>query len=132
MQRGPREREARYLQFTIQRPGSLTSSPYFPAHVVLTVDTCSPTILTGWDAATTSNQQVILQTLDEYTFGLRRGKWREIFRKKNYPYFVSGCFLLLQAPEKWWQATKTLDLLGTALSLFIIRITDFRRGSPWD
>ena len=40
-------------------------------------------ILSGWDAATTSNQHVILQTLDEYTFGVRPGKWREIFRKKG-------------------------------------------------
>ena len=23
-----------------------------------------------------------MQTLDEYTFGVRRGKWREIFREK--------------------------------------------------
>ena len=82
MQGGPREREARYLRFTIQRPGNLIYSPHLLAHAVLTVDTGSPTILSGWDAATTSNQQVVLQTLDEYTSGLRRGNWREIFRKK--------------------------------------------------
>ena len=46
------------------------------------MDTGSPTILSGWDAATTTNQQIIIQTLDEYTFGVRRGKWREIFREK--------------------------------------------------
>ena len=80
MQRGPREREARYLRFTIQRPGDLIYIPHLLAHAVLTLDTGS-TILSGWDAATTSNQLVILQTLDEYTFGVRRGKWREIFRK---------------------------------------------------
>ena len=39
-------------------------------------------ILSVWDTATTSIQQVIVQTLDEYTFGARRGKWRGIFRKK--------------------------------------------------
>ena len=83
MQRGPREREARYLHFTIQRPGDLIYIPHLLAHAVLTLDTCSPTILSGWDAATTSNQHVILQTLDEYTFGVRRGKWREIFRTKG-------------------------------------------------
>ena len=83
MQRGPREREARYLQFTLQRPGDLIYIPHLLAHAVLTLDTGSPKILSGWDAATTSNQHVILQTLDEYTFGVRRGKWREIFREKR-------------------------------------------------
>ena len=56
--------------------------PHLLAHAVLTLDRGSPTILSGWDAAITSNQNVILQTLDEYTFGVRRGMWREIFRKK--------------------------------------------------
>ena len=83
MQRGPRELEARYLHFTIQRPGALIYIPHLLAHAVLTLDTGSPTILAGCDAATTSNQRVILQTLDEYTVGVRRGKWREIFRKKG-------------------------------------------------
>ena len=83
MQRGPREREARFLHFTIQRPGDLIYIPHLLAHAVLTLDTGSPTILSGWDAATASNQRVILQTLDEYTFGVRRGKWREILRKKG-------------------------------------------------
>ena len=70
MQRGPREREACYLRFTI--------------HAVLTVDAGSLTFLSGWDAATTSNQQVVFQTLDEYIFGVRRGKWREAFFKKRF------------------------------------------------
>ena len=83
MQRGPSEREARYLQFTLQRHVDLIYIPHLLAHAVLTLDTGSPTILSGWDATTTSNQQVILQTLDEYTFGVRCGKWREIFRKKG-------------------------------------------------
>ena len=82
LQRGPRERESRYLQFTIQRPGDLIYIPHLLAHAVLTLDTGSPTILSGWDAATTKNQQNIIQTLDEYSFGVRRGKWREIFREK--------------------------------------------------
>ena len=82
MQRGPRERGARFLRFTIQRPGNLIYIPHLPAHVVLTVDMGSPTILSAWDAATTSNQQVIFQRLDEYTFGGRRVNWREIFPKK--------------------------------------------------
>ena len=82
MQRGPGEREARYLRFTLQRPGNLIYIPHLLAHALSTVETGAPTILSGWDAATTSNQQVILQTLDEYTFGEIRGKWREIFRRK--------------------------------------------------
>ena len=83
MQRGPRECESRFLQFTIQRPGDLIYIPHLLAHAVLTLDTGSPTILSGWDAATTTNEQIILQTLDEYTFGERRGMWREIFREKG-------------------------------------------------
>ena len=65
MQRGPRERESRYLQFTFQRPGDLIYIPHLLAHAVLILDTGSPTILSGWDAATTTNQQNIIQTLDE-------------------------------------------------------------------
>ena len=100
MQHGPRERESRYLRFTLQRPGGLIYIPHLLVHAVLTLDTGSPTIFSGWDAATTSNQQVILQTLDEYAFGVRRGKWREIFRKKVFQHYASGCFVLLQAPRK--------------------------------
>ena len=44
MQRGPRERESRYLQFTLQRPGDLIYIPHLLAHAVLTLDTGSPTI----------------------------------------------------------------------------------------
>ena len=65
MQRGPREREGRYLRFTIQRQGELIYVPHLLAHAVFTLDTGSPTILSGWDAATTSNQLIILETLDE-------------------------------------------------------------------
>ena len=83
MQRGPRERESRYLQFTLQRPGDLIYIPHLLAHGVLTLDTGSPTILSGWDAATTTNQQIIIQTLDKYSFGVHHGKWREIFREKG-------------------------------------------------
>ena len=83
MQRGPRQRKARYLRFILQLPGDLIYIPHPLAHAVLTLDTGSPTILSGWDAATTSNQHVILQTLDDYTFGVRRGKWREFFREES-------------------------------------------------
>ena len=83
MQRGPREREARFLRFTSQRPGNLIYIPHLLDHAVLTVDTGSPTILSRWDAGTTSNQSVIFQKLDESILSVRRGKWREIFRKKR-------------------------------------------------
>ena len=99
MQRGPRERESRYLQFTLQRPGDLIYIPHL-AHAVLTLDTDSQTILSGWDAATTSNQQVILQTLDEYTFGVRRGKWREIFRKNGLSALREWVFSPSTGPRK--------------------------------
>ena len=100
MQRGPREREARYLHFTIQRPGDLIYIPNLLAHAVLTLDTGSPTILSGWDAATTSNQRVILQTLDECTFGVRRGKWREIFRKKGLSALREWVFSSSNGPQE--------------------------------
>ena len=81
MQRGPRERESRYLLFTLERPGDLIQIPHLLAHAVSTLNTGSPTILSGYDTANTTNQQNIIQTLDEYTFGVRRGKWRKIFSK---------------------------------------------------
>ena len=100
MQRGPRERESRYLQFTIQRPGDLIYIPHLLAHAVLTLDTGSPTILSGWDAATTTNQQIIIQTLDEYTFGVRRGKWREIFREKGLSALREWVFSPATGPQE--------------------------------
>ena len=83
MQRGPRESESRYLQFILQRLGDLIYIPHLLAHAVLTLYTSSPTIVSGWEAATTTNQQNVIQTLDEYTFGVRPGRWREIFRNKG-------------------------------------------------
>ena len=71
--------------------------PHLLAHAVLTLDTGSPTILSGWDAATTTNQQIINPTLDEYTFGVRRGKWREIFREKGLSALREWVLLLQQA-----------------------------------
>ena len=88
LQRDAREPETRYLQFSVQRPGDLIYIPQLLAHAVLNLDTGSPTILSGWDAATTTNQQIIIQILDEYTFGVCRGRWREIFRKKMFISFT--------------------------------------------
>ena len=122
MQRGPRERESRYLQFTFQRPGDLIYIPRLLAHAVLTLDTGSPTVLSGWDAATTTNQQIIIQTLDEYTFGVRRGKWREIFREKGLVALREWVFSPATGPQesknklvKHWQYWEKYspDLLNT-------------------
>ena len=122
MQRGPRERESRYLQFTLQRPGDLIYIPHLLAHAVLTLDTGSPTILSGWDAATTTNQQIIIQTLDEYTFGVRRGKWREHFREKGLSALREWVFSPATGPQesennlvKHWQNWEKYspDLLNT-------------------
>ena len=56
LQRGSRERETRYSQFTFQRPGVSIYIPHLLAHAVLNLDTGSTVILSRWDAATTTNQ----------------------------------------------------------------------------
>ena len=99
IQRGSPERETRYLQFTLQRPGDLICIPHLLTHAVLTVDTGSATIL-SIGAITTTNQQIIFQTLDEYTFGVRHGKRREIFREKCLSALRDGWFLQQQALGK--------------------------------
>ena len=81
-QRGPRERETRFSQFTLQPPGDLIYISHLLAHAVLTLDNGAPTIFSGWDAATTTNQQIVIRTLHEHTFGVRRGNWRQILREK--------------------------------------------------
>ena len=124
MQRGLRERESRYLQFTLQRPGDLIFIyiPHLLLHAVLTLGTGLPTILSGWDAATTTNQQIIVQTLDEYTFGVRRGKWCEIFHEKSLSALREWVFSPATGPqesknrlEKHWQYWEKYspDLLNT-------------------
>ena len=100
MQRGPCEREARYLRFSIQRPDNLIYIHHLLVRAVLTVDTGLPTILSGCDSATTSNQQSILQTLVEYTFGVRRGKWRENFRKKDLSALPEWVFSPCTGPQE--------------------------------
>ena len=92
MQRSPREREALCLRFILQRSGDLIYIPHLLAHAVLTVDAGSITFLSGWDAATTSNEQVVFQTLDEYTFGVRPGKCLGIFREKGLSAFREWVF----------------------------------------
>ena len=60
------------------------------AHAVLKLDTSSPTILSGWGTATTTNQQSEIQFLDENSFGVRRGRWCEFF-----------CYKILSALREW-------------------------------
>ena len=101
MQRGPREREARYLQSTLQLPDDLIYIQHLLAHVVSNLDTRSPTISSRWHAATTTGQQNIIQTLDNYSSGVRCGKWREIFRKERLIRITQGCvFSFNNPPEK--------------------------------
>ena len=83
LQRGPREKEARCLRFTIQRPGDLIYIPPLRPHAVLTIDTGALTILSGWDASTISDSTIITRVLDEYTVGVRRGTWRKILRSQG-------------------------------------------------
>ena len=122
LQRGPHERESRYLQFTLQRPGDLIYIPHLLAHAVLTLDTGSPTIFSLLDAATTIKQQIILQTLDEYTFCVRRGKCRETFREKGLSALREWVFSPATGPQesknklvKHWQywEKNNPDLLNT-------------------
>ena len=64
------------------------------------MDTSSPTILSGWDAAATTNQQFVIQTLDEYTFGVRRGRWCEISRKKSLSALRKWVFSPATGPQE--------------------------------
>ena len=128
MQRGPREREARYLRFTLQCPGELIYIPHLPAHAVLTLDTGSPN-LSGWDATTTSNQHLILQTLDEYTFGVRRGKWREILRKKGLLALREWVFSPSIGPKKIRTSYKNIGILGNSTLLIYYRPYTLKKRS---
>ena len=65
MQGGPPELEARFLQVKSQIPGDLKFIPQLRAQSVSTLDTGSPTILSGWDATTDPSQQIATQTLVE-------------------------------------------------------------------
>ena len=96
--------------------------PHLLAHTVLTLDTGSPTILSGWDAATTTNQLIIIQTLDKYTSGVRHGKWHEIFREKGLSALREWVLSPATGPqesknrlEKHWQywEKNSPDLLST-------------------
>ena len=128
MPRGPRWREVRYLQFILQRPGDLIYIPHLLAHAVENLDTGSPTILSRWDVATTTtttNQHIIIQTLDEYTFGARRCKWHEILGKQRLSALRARVFSPATGPQeskdrlekrrRYWEK-HTPDLSNTLFS----------------
>ena len=127
-QRSPGEREAIYLRFTFQRPGNLIYFPHLLVHAVLTVDTASPTVLSGWDAATTPNERVSLQTLDEYTFCVGRGKWREIFPKKGLSALRKWVFS--PPTRKVRTGYKNTRIIGNSLLLFYYRHYTSKKRFP--
>ena len=92
MYRDPRENEARYLWFTLHPLRDLIYIPHLLAHALSSLDTGSPTILYGWDATTSSTQQICDQTFGKYTLGVSRSQWREIefFCKKFYQHLANG------------------------------------------
>ena len=102
-------------EFTLQLTGGLIyiSNPF--AHAVSTLDTGSPTILFGCDAATSSNQQTVIQTWDKYALGVRGGKCCEIFSKKK---FISTKRVVVFSRGKpsgrQGKVTKTFKILRTS------------------
>jgi len=57
-------------------------------------------MLSGWHATFTTNQQIIIQTLDKYIFGVRHGKWREIFRRKGLSALREWVFSPATGPQE--------------------------------
>ena len=64
------------------------------------LDTGLPTNLSGWDTAPTSNQQIIIQTLDEYISGVRCGKCRELFGKRSLTALQESVFSPATGPQE--------------------------------
>ncbi|MEO1764958.1 MAG: hypothetical protein AAFR83_24090 [Cyanobacteria bacterium J06629_18] len=100
LQRGPRDKETRYLRVTIQRPGDLIYIPHLRPHAVLTIDTGKPAILSGWDACTIADVTIIKRLLDEFTLGVRRGTWRKIMRTKGREELRSWVFSPAVGPQE--------------------------------
>ena len=115
-QRGPREREASYLRFTIQRPGDLIYIPSLRAHAVLTFDTGKPTILSGWDASTIADSSNITRTLDEYNEGGRRGE--KFYGRKAGRNYESGYFHQQRALKPQKSKLLNIGVIGNLLSAF--------------
>ena len=105
IQRGPRDKEARYLRFTVLRPGDLIYIRSSRPHDVLTIDTGKPTNLSGWDASTNIDSSFLIRTPDEYKIGLRRGTGPKALRTQGKDELQNWVFLI----------TTALVLLGEAL-----------------
>ena len=82
-QRVPRDKEASYLRFTVQRPEDLLYIPSLRPHAFLTIDTGKPTFSSGWDASTIAGSSILSRTLNEYNIGLRRGTWQKSLRTQG-------------------------------------------------
>ena len=116
IQRGPRDKEASYLRFTVQRPGDLIYIPSLRPHAVLTIDTGKPTVLSGWDASTIADSSIVIRTLDEYIIGLRRSSWRKILPTQGKDELQNWVFSPTVGPSSIQGAITTgLALLGEAL-----------------
>ena len=94
MQRGTRERESRFLQFTLQRPGDLIYIPHLLAHAVLNLDTGSPTILSGWDAATSRINTSFFKRWMSILLVCFVVSGAKFSVKKVYRHYATGCFLV--------------------------------------
>ena len=125
LQRGPRDKESQYLRFVIQRAGDLIYIPHLRPHAVLTMDSGSPAILSGWDASTIADETVITRVLDEYTIGVRRGTWRKILREKGRDELRKWVFEPAYGPQQtkgalqqhWSYWEKHCPHLSTTLSI---------------
>ena len=105
MQRGPREQDnvRRVIYNSLCNVRLFNFFLHLLDHAVLClVSGPPPKILSRRDAITnTKNQRIIFESLDEYILGLRRGKWCEELRRKNfYQHYGKAHCLLRQALKK--------------------------------
>ena len=80
--------------------GDLIYIPHLLAHAILTLNTGSPTIFSGWDAATTNNQQFFFKLWMSILSVCLVVNGAKFSVKKVYQHYVNGCFLLQQALRK--------------------------------
>ena len=50
-----------------------------------------------------TNQQIIILTMDKYIFGVRHGRRRDFSMINACQHYVNGCFLLQQSLRKEWK-----------------------------
>ena len=127
MQRDPRQHEAFFVQFTIQRLGNLIYILHILALAVLTSSSGAPAILSGLRYFFESAK--FFQCLDECSFGVRSGKCRKFFLQMAWEHYGSWCFLQ-QAPKIGKKFSKNVELLGTAPSYIVIVLTPRKRDIP--